>query len=122
MAYTLVWEAGGVCCTYTDVLTNEQLIEVDRQIRLHPNFESFRYGIADFSAVEQFNIGSDAVTETSQADSLVAQSNPDFRVAIVAPATVMKGFARMWELTGGADVWETKIFDDIESARDWLRA
>ena len=120
MAYTLDWEDQGVCCAYEGVLTNDQLIEVDRQIISHPDFVSFRYGIADFTLVEQFDIGRVGVTETSHADKVVAPSNPNFRVAIVAPAMVMKGFARMWELTGGADVWETKIFDDIKSARQWI--
>lgn len=120
MAYTFNWENKGVCCTYSGVLTNEDLIEADRQIMGHPDFKTFRYGIADFSAVDDFQIQSSGVMTTSSSDRAAAPSNPDFRVAIVASATVMKGFARMWELTGGADIWETKIFRDIASARAWL--
>lgn len=122
MAYTLTWEEEGVLCSYDGTITNDDLVGADSQIVNHPNFTYFRYGIADFSNVKNVEIESDGVTQTSQSDRKVASSNPDFRVAIVAPATVMKGFARMWELTGGADVWETKIFDDLDSARSWLKS
>lgn len=120
MAYTAHWEEHGAYCVYEGVLTNDQIVEADREVVNHPDFHKFRYGIADFSRVEKFEMNSEAVLQSSGFDRANSPTNPDFRVAIIATATVMKGFARMWEQTGGGEVWETKIFEDIETARAWL--
>ena len=113
MAYEIFWEEGGVRCVYTEELTDTQLMEVDMAIREHPEFAGFRYGIADFSRVKNFNINSEGVQNTARLDSNVSEDNPAFRFAIISPSKLMRGYARMWELTGGSDVWDTKIFDDM---------
>lgn len=122
MAYTIHWEEHGSLTDYTGTLTNDDLMEVDHAIRSHPDFATMDYGIADFSGVMENDIGAIGVQSTAREDSRVADQNPDFRVAIIAPDALMRGFARMWELTGGGDVWETKIFNDLKSARAWLKA
>lgn len=119
MPYNLVWNDDGVHCVYEGTLTDEALIAAHSRMVDHDEFESLRFGILDFTGVEQFEITSSAIQSIARKDQLKAESNPNLRIALVAPYSVIKGFARMWELTGG-EAYENKIFDDLATAQEWL--
>ena len=49
-----------------------------------------------------------------------AVRNPNVKVAVIATATVQKGLAQVYALSGGDTLWVTEVFDTEEDARAWV--
>ena len=81
---------------------------------------SIRYEIVDCTAVVSVSVSADTMRRLSRMDRDQSIRNPNVRVAVVAAAPVIRGFARIYEFTGGDQPWMTKVFETEEEARAWL--
>lgn len=89
-----------------------------------PRFIDAKYGIFDLLQVDEFPIGSETIRQLSKIDAGAYQLNPDIKIAILANKLVVSGLAHMFkmfsQLDNGGDVWEMKLFENENQAREWL--
>ena len=120
MPYVTYWKDKGISWVFSGEITGIELIQANQDIYDDDRFLSLTYQIADFRKVVDFNVSSAAINTVAQLDETAAERNREIKVAIIANSDLIRGFSRMWELSGGGTYWETNIFTDGQDARVWL--
>ncbi len=82
----------------------------------------YRYGLIDYSQVNDLNVSSKELEAVAALDKKVATIVPGAFVAIVAEKDVVFGLARMWEAYMHGAGWETHVFRSRTQAEDWIKA
>ena len=91
MPYVTHWEDEGVRWVFSGFVTDDDLLRCNLEAYGDPRFESLRYEIADFRAVEDFSAGPETVKRVARMDRDQSVRNPRVKVAILATAAVIKG-------------------------------
>lgn len=120
MPYSSYWEQQGVLFVFSGIVTDQDLLEANLDIYDDPRFMDLRYEVANFLDVTEFNVTSDMIRKVADLDYAASKRNPNIAVAIVDTSAVIKGLANMWAYSGGAEVWESELFEDEVLAREWL--
>jgi hypothetical protein len=119
MAFELVWEPRGVWRKFSGTLTPEDLIASVDIVQSDARFDSLRYSINDFLAVEnaaELAAGVDLVLAKAIGG---AHSNPKLVMAIVATRGTVAAHARAFLRPDFP--YPVKLFENIDDARAWLR-
>lgn len=120
MPYKVDWEGKGSVLTFSGLLTGHDLVDANDQVYEDDRFLSMEYQIVDFSHIEDLDMSSDDVKTLAHRDVIQTKRlDHTVKIAVVTDRVAIKGLARMWELTGDCEVWDTMIFKDLESARAW---
>jgi len=82
--------------------------------------KSIYYQIADFTDVSGTDITSEQVKILAEQDAQAAKINPNLIVAVVGADDLVYGLARMWKAYAGEVYFETGVFRDIDTARQWI--
>jgi len=85
-----------------------------------PIFDKMHYIIADFLDADQFDITEEQVEEIAALDRAAAMSNPRMKVAIVASEKHIQQLAALYVDSSQGSQWKSKIFDNLEDARQWV--
>jgi len=120
MAYETHWEPSGIRFVFTGTVTDDDLIQSNKDVYDDPRFEDIRYQIADFRDMDEFAALSDTVRLIADMDREQASRNPDIKVAILSTSSLMKGLGRMYALSGAGEEWDVRVFDTEEEAREWF--
>jgi hypothetical protein len=94
--------------------------EAIRQVYAGSKFAALKYQLVDYSAVEDYESDMNGSRQIVELDKQAAKSNPNMRVAIVAPTDIIFGSARYWELNMGSTPIQPHVFRDRDSAIAWL--
>jgi hypothetical protein len=81
----------------------------------------YRYGLIDYSAVDNVLISSHELETVAAYDRKAATIAPGIPVAIVGGKDFVFGLARMWEAFMHGAGWETHVFRTREEAEAWIR-
>lgn len=120
MPHTIHLEDIGIRWVFTGEVGDQEMIDCTKDFYDDPKFLDFHYGIVDYLGVTQYNVSSETIFKIGQLDEAASQQNPHFKLAVIATNQLVKGLSRMYQLSGGASVWESKIFEDETAARKWL--
>lgn len=87
-----------------------------------PRFDAMKYWIVDSLAIEEYVLEKMAAMEAAGSDLGAAYTNNDVPMAFVATNTGHRDNIRhyMRLLEGARSVWKARLFDDLESARQWI--
>lgn len=121
MPFTSKWIEARVEKVATGKVTGEEIIQSNLEMYGDERFDRVKYGIADFTQAESFEIADKEVKAIAYLDMAAAKSKPNFKVAIVAPQDVMNKLANAYTGYGEKSPWETEVFDTLEQARQWLK-
>ena len=121
MPYELSWEPGGMCLRAFGVITDEDILTINRVMMSDPRARSTRYQIADFSDVTEMKVSREVVTSIARMDSEWAKEIPKIRKAIIASTPVIRGWSNVYAHSHEADggTWETRLFENEAEARAW---
>ena len=123
MSYKSIWEKGGLVIIVEDEATDE-FLQISRALSEDSRVHDIQYIILDLISVNTFPIDSGIIEQLAILDTKIYKNNPHIKQAIVATQTVVKGFANMFqtyfELNNNDQTWDTKLFDNMEEAREWL--
>lgn len=120
MAYEIDWESSrGVYRRLLNHVTGEEILESLLTIESDPRFDSLRYVINDFLAVEDFDISEESVLMMSAIDNAASASNPNISIAIVATDIQIQTLGKLYA-TSPLNAYPTKVFLTISNARDWI--
>ncbi len=116
------WKTMGICWTLTGIVTGREINQVNLYVCEDRRFDSISYQLLDFSGAKSFDVTGKEVKDIAFQDVVAAGSNPDIKVAIVAPQDIMKKLAEIYAEYSEPSQWETRIFDTIEDANQWLKS
>lgn len=120
MSCTIHREENGLHWIFRDEVTDSELLAICMKLYDDPRLSDIQYIIVNYLAVTQYNVTSDTIFKIGQMDEVVSQKHPHLKIATISTSQLFKGVTRMWELSGGTAVWESRIFEEETAAREWL--
>ena len=122
MPCSVEWKAMGVRWKLTGIVTGREMNLVNRNIFQDRRFHSITYQLMDFTGMESLEATAKEVRETAFQDMVAARTNPDIKVAIVAPQDLMKKMFEIYDEYTEPSQWETRLFNTLEDANKWLKS
>ena len=80
-----------------------------------------KYALLDFSRVTELQVSRDTVMQVVEIDREIARYSGGCFIAAVAPDSLMFGMARLWSSFSKDLGWESQVFRNRETAKEWLR-
>ena len=120
MSIENIWEEKGVYRKCCDCINRMELIQATEEVHSHSLFDDFRYIINDFLDVTEHDVTSADVVALAEVDRVIALTNPNIKVAIVATMETIKILASLYEDLTSRSPYTTKIFTNIDEARAWV--
>ena len=118
MAHDIYWESHGVYKKYVGHVTGEEFLQAVERVNAHPDFDSFRYVINDFTGCESVDIGA-ALQEYCVAAALGAHlSNSRFAAAFVATDAAVLDCIYAIADSARAEM-TVRVFQTLQEARQW---
>ncbi|MBN2391004.1 MAG: hypothetical protein JXR84_09780 [Anaerolineae bacterium] len=86
-----------------------------------PGYRAGINSLIDFRAVERFDVSNQTIRRAvGMVSDQLDDYNQPWKAAIVAPANLVYGLSRMYQLLREGSMEEVGVFRDAESAREWL--
>ena len=122
MPITTYWEPEGFVFKSSGVVTAEEIFESGDEFLAVPEGITPKYQLVDCLHVEQFNLSEVDVVNISADDLAASRKYPNIKVAMVAQkGHVTEKFVNYLKVSWAINTsWEIRIFNSVESARDWL--
>lgn len=120
MHYTITWTETGVTWTYTGLLTGNEILKSNDEIYGDPRFDDLRYQIVDMTDATSFEVSEVEMKQMAHLDKAAARTNPNIRLAVVAPSGAAREVADAYANNSNGAVWESKIFESLDEAKTWL--
>jgi hypothetical protein len=118
--FTIIWESEGVHFRQDGKITGEDLVSCASSLCENERLPELKYKIVEFIEGADFEADADSIRRVSAVDRKGATKNPNLKVAVVATSALIVGMARMYELSAGEGMWETRIFETLDEARQWV--
>ncbi len=122
MPFVVTWESEGVHFLQDGKISGEDLISCATNLCDNERLPELKYKIVEFVEGAEFEADAESIRRVVAVDKAGAEKNPKMKVAIVATSSLIIGMARMYELSGGAGTWDTRIFETLDEARKWVGA
>jgi hypothetical protein len=112
----------GYRLTGAGVLTAAEIIAIKDGVEADPALpRDLAYWLVDLSRVTELRLTAHDVRAIVAVDRRLARLMPSAVVAVVAPADVVFGLARMWEVLAEGIGWQTQVFREAGAAAAWVR-
>ena len=122
MPYELIWEDSGLLSRFSDVVTDDELLQCSLDAYSDPKIESIEYELVIYSDSVVVEASSGTVRRIAALDARASKGNPRKLIAIVASQRVIRGLTNLYRLQSEAEgsTWKTEYFETEEEARRWL--
>ena len=120
MPFTNKWKDNMIERVATGKVTGEEIIQSSLDMYGDERFDRLRYGLVDFTQAESFEIDEEEIKKVAYMDRAAARSNPNLKIAIVAPQDVINRLANSYVVFAEASPWEAEVLNTLEEARQWL--
>ena len=104
---------------YWGRVTGEELLQSNREVYEDERFRAIRYQLVDLSGVGQFDVSANDMAILAKSDHMASRTNPNVRVAVVAPNELMRMLSIYYESESPDSPWEQQIFDSLSEAQTW---
>ncbi|MCU7818714.1 MAG: hypothetical protein KZQ57_07590, partial [gamma proteobacterium symbiont of Lucinoma myriamae] len=122
MPNQIIWENKGVLSRYTGLFSPEIHIDVLDKLFGDPRIDDIKYIIGDYSEVNDDLLTEDNVEYPLAMTMGTASYLQDFKIALVAKdkgiIELCNSYIELFRRINTS--WEVKLFDDIDTARDWI--
>ena len=122
MSCSVEWKEKGLCWTFTGIFSGREMNLVNRNICGDRRFDSIGYQLLDFSGATSFDVTEKEVKDAAFQDMVAAKSNPNIKMAAVAPQDIIRKLSEIYAEYSEPSQWETRIFDTVEDANQWLKS
>lgn len=121
MPYALVWEPNGVTKRYFGRLTIFDLVSATEEAERDARFDTLRFAINDFLAIESLDVTEAGVKRLSAVDAAAALTNPRIKIAVVTRDERIKALTKLYAGPASAP-FPTECFETVDDARAWVTA
>ena len=80
-----------------------------------------KYALIDFTGTTDFQVTTDTVMQLFEINRKLSSFTTKYYVATVAPDSLVFGMSRLWSSMTKDIGWDSQVFHDRESAKEWLR-
>lgn len=121
MPWTADYLPDGAYVRFSGDMTGGDLVEANADFYTREYNAGPRFAVFDFSAVEQFHVGREAIDRVVAQDHVAAMAAVrDLVVAVVAPQEFGYALARTWENQLADTPWRTLVARSQPEALAWL--
>lgn len=118
MPYKTTRESHGFLTVWWGNSTNAEMVQMQEQVHRHPDFDTARYSIHDFSQCENFEPRGYDAEFSAAIDGAASKRSNLLKIAIVAANTgVLDMVGRYNDL--GLSPYPVKFFASLQEARGW---
>jgi hypothetical protein len=119
MSFEIVWEPHGVYKRYWGGVTVSEFIDSSAMLRGDRRFDSIRYVINDYLAVEGHEVSEEAIAGIAAISMHGQATNANIRIALVTTDSQIKELA--WQFSSRTLAsYPTQLFSTVTEARDWI--
>ena len=125
MAFKTLWGKQVVHWQFSDLVTEQDIVESNQVVFGDSRFDEMRGQIVDFSAVSDVDIGDPAlltekIRAVAEMDKAAAKSNPHIKVATVVTHEALAAIAHLYAAELADSPWQSEVFNNLEAAQQWL--
>ena len=120
ISYRIDPERGLVVTTASGILTDDDIIELKRQLAADPDFKAGMRELSDVRAVTDLQVSTNGVRRMVAMDERPASTANRHKLAIVAGTDATFGMARMYQMFTESNQPHVAVFRDYDKARQWL--
>lgn len=119
MAYKMQWHQHGVYVKYNQIVTSDEIREVDDKMYSDQKYSNLRYQIIDFLDVKETTITDDDVAVIAGYEIGSTIYNREMKIAFVADNPLFIKFIYLYMDKLKATSWIIKLFDNLADAENW---
>lgn len=118
MSHTMAWEEKGVYWKYSGDVSGQEIVDASAVIYGDPRFDTITYKLVDFLDATSMSLSDQEIAVIAHQHKAAEISNPRVKNAIVMTfgADLAEKFAAFFTDSS----WEVKVFDDLETANQWV--
>lgn len=120
MPYVINWNPHGVEWIYSGTITGKEIIQSNEAIYGDPRFDDLRYQLVDFTRVVDFAVSSKEMRQMAHLDAAASRSNPEIRLAVIAPEKAGRELCQSYLDSSGNLNWRVRVFENRDAAEAWL--
>lgn len=121
MPYENSWEQHGVYRAFSGKVTGKELLQSIQQVEADKRFDTIKYVINNFLEVTEIDVSSRDIKVIAAIDAAAALSNPDIKIAQVATNPQIEKLNEIYSSISGQSPYPTKVFNNVEDARRWIK-
>ena len=119
MPHTIIWESEGLYREFTGEISGDEILESNLELHIHPDFQSIKYIINDFTKVTTHSIEINHTKAYATTDKVISNSKGRLKIAIVVVNDSLIDLAQGYREQMLESLFECEIFKALESARSW---
>jgi len=122
MSYKTTWEKKGIVWEYSGVVSPEDILNSNKEFYQDSKSDSTTYQIVDLSNIDNIDLDEFSVEAVAAMDFAESLSVRNVKVAfVISVPGIKEAINKYIELAVKLQTsWSFKIFDDINSAREWV--
>lgn len=122
MPFNIKWEDRGFVREFYGIVNSGEVMESDRIFYEDPRSDTAKYQITDFSNARPGQVEDEHIAKIAGFDIGASITSPNLKVAFVTSDQYVKDLCQKYiDISLKANTtWEFKIFEDMESARNWV--
>jgi len=102
------------------VVTGKDIIEANRKIYTPEILSRLKYKIIDRTTCTEYLVTSDEMRIIANQDIQASKINGNITIVLVTPTKLQYGMTRMWQVLIEETGFKTEIFDNRESADNYI--
>lgn len=102
-------------------MRHRRKVFIRRENSSEEKIKRYRYGIADYTAVERFDVSNDEIERIVQEDLKAAGINPRIILALAASGDLVFSLSRMFITLADESGWRIDVFRTAEEAATWIK-
>ena len=91
MPHNITWKSEGLYREFTGEINGDEILESNFELHIHPDFQSIKYIINDFSKVTTHSIEENHTKVYATTDKIIANSKGCLKIAIVVVSDSLLG-------------------------------
>ena len=122
MAWSNVWEPGGVCTRFSRFVTADEYVRSAEDICADPRFDDLRFVIKDLLAIDGHAIDPEALDPIAAIRYGARFTNPNIHLVLLTTDPRLVPFAHPERSSHLHGLYESHAFASEDAARRWLAA
>jgi hypothetical protein len=122
MPYETIWEQKGVYQRFSGQVTSEDREQANNAVMGNPRFDGLKYWIVDSLAIEEYLLDKRDAVLAAGFDLGAEYINNTVLMVFIATNTDHRDNIQLYMkfLKDLGCAWETRLFDDVGPARQWI--
>jgi hypothetical protein len=102
------------------VVTGQEIIEANKKIYNRENLLRLKYKIIDRTNCTDYRVTPEEIRIIAAQDIEASKINKNILILLVSPTPLQYGMTRMWQVHIESTGFQSEIFKDIESAKEYI--